>query len=186
LAGTVARAWVRAGVPPEAAKETVRCVPPRNSAVGPEPPPLGRRRKMIHPHPVRIRQRPAPGLLQRRLPCSLRGLRRKSRRGLFRECRQLRVFLWGTGGEGRHRRDRGHDRPGNVGDGRGRMRNETALRPVWNLDLTSCSTARLPVIEANANKTQLRIAHRSFADEERGLARTSSKSGRITSSATRA
>jgi hypothetical protein len=173
---------VRVGVPPEPAKERVRCVPARKSAVGPEPPPLARRRRMIHPRPVRLPRRPAPV----RLRCSVQVLRRKSRRGPCRECRPLRAFLWGTGGEGRHRRVRGHDRPGNVGDGRGRMRNETALRPVWNLDLTSCSTARLPVIEANANKTQLRTAHRSFADEERGLARTSSASGRITSSATRA
>ena len=66
---------------------------------------------------------------------------------------------------------------------REKMDLETAPRPVLNLDLTSCSGARLPGIRLNANKTQPRTAHRSFAEEDRGFALTSDGSGRITSSA---
>jgi hypothetical protein len=80
-----------------------------------------------------------------------------------------------------HDRDRGlHESDDGVREKRDL---ETAPRPVLNLDLTSCAAARLPGIRLNANKTQPRTAHRSFADEERGLALTSDGSGRITSSA---
>ena len=48
------------------------------------------------------------------------------------------------------------------------------------------SGGRLTGIGANANKTQRRTAQRSLAEDERGLARTSSAPGRTTSSAIRA
>ena len=79
--------------------------------------------------------------------------------------------------------DRGRGLRGSDGDEQERMDRETAPRPVLDLDLTSCSGARLPGIRLNANKTQPRTAHRSFAEEDRGFALTSDGSGRITSSA---
>jgi hypothetical protein len=79
----------------------------------------------------------------------------------------------------------GRDRHGNGDDGDLSRDLGTAPGPVLNLDLTSCSGARLPGIGLNANKTQTRTAHRSFAAEDRGLARTSAGCGRMTSSATR-